>query len=181
MQDGPDRERRAAASRVTIRAPLAADIPALTEAANQPGVRRGTLRLPFTGEEFLRRRLLEPPPGMHNVVAELEGRAIGQGALVLGQGRQRHKGEVFLFVHDASWRRGAGRAILGALLDLADSWYGLTRISLEVMASNAAAIALYRQAGFEEEGRLRADTLCEGRLEDVLAMARLRPPPERAP
>lgn len=48
-------------------------------------------------------------------------------------------------------RRGYGRAVLTALLDEAER-RGILTVTLEVRASNAAALALYRQFGFEKTG-----------------------------
>lgn len=163
-----------------IRAPEPRDVPALTAMTNLPGVRAGTLRLPYTGEEFVRRRLLDVQPGTHVVVGEVAGEAVAWATLIRGGGRRAHLGEVFLAVHDDHWGRGVGGAMLGALVDLADNWLGLLRLQLEVSAENPRARRLYERAGFEVEGRLRGDTLTDGALVDSLVMGRLRPAPRRA-
>ena len=153
----------------------------LTEAINLPGVRAGMLRLPFTPESLMRDRLGATGPNVHLIVADWDGHPVGQGTLFLGEGRRRHAGEVGLFVHDAYWGRGIGRALLEALLDLADNWYGLTRLGLEASPGNARALALYDSLGFEREGLKRLDTLTDGRLEDSVVMGRLRPAPSPGP
>ena len=165
---------------LTIRAPRPEDVPALTALANLPGVRAGTLRLPFTGEEMVRRRLLEPGPGAHVIVGALDAEPVATATLFRGVGRRAHSGEVLLMVHDAHWGRGIGGRMLGALTDLADRWLGLMRLQLEVNVDNDAAIRLYERAGFEIEGTLRADALRDGALIDSHVMGRLRPAPERA-
>lgn len=163
---------------IEIRAPRPdEDVAPLTEAINQPGVRAGTLRLPWTSEGLIRRRLTEPAPDIHQLVACWDGLAVGQGSLSLGRGRRRHAGEVFLFIHDDYWGRGLGRALLGALLDLADNWYGLSRVGLEAAPDNLRALAMYEAHGFVREGLKRADVIREGRLEDSVVMGRLRPAP----
>lgn len=50
-------------------------------------------------------------------------------------------------------RRGQGlaRRLLGVVVDQAREW-GSERLLLEVRAGNAAAVALYRSAGFQEDG-----------------------------
>ncbi|MEM6610207.1 MAG: GNAT family N-acetyltransferase [Pseudomonadota bacterium] len=166
---------------IEIRAPEPQDVAPLTAATNLPGVRLGTLRFPYTGAEFMRRRLLEPEGNMHPLVAVWDGLAVGQASLILRYGRQRHVGELFLFVHDDFWGRGIGRALVEAVIDLADNWHGLRRLQLDVAAQNTRAIALYEAFGFEVEGTMRGDTITEGRLEDSLLMARLRPAPEPHP
>lgn len=52
---------------------------------------------------------------------------------------------------------------------------GIGRIELEVFASNARAIALYRKFGFVEEGRKRQARCLDGVCEDTLCMAMLKP------
>ena len=56
-----------------------------------------------------------------------------------------------LAVSPAHRRRGVARALLGALLDSAHR-QKLTLLTLEVRASNAAAIALYSERGFVSAG-----------------------------
>jgi ribosomal-protein-alanine N-acetyltransferase len=51
--------------------------------------------------------------------------------------------------------RGAGTALAGALIERARRLWGLSDFTLEVRASNTAAIRLYQNAGFREEGRRR--------------------------
>ncbi|WP_458524888.1 GNAT family N-acetyltransferase [Onishia taeanensis] len=51
-------------------------------------------------------------------------------------------------------RRGVARALLEGLIATASGW-GSERLLLEVRASNAPALALYRGLGFIEEGRRR--------------------------
>lgn len=55
-------------------------------------------------------------------------------------------------VHPACRRRGAARALLTALAEQARA-QALSFVTLEVRASNAAAIALYTQAGYVPVGR----------------------------
>lgn len=165
---------------LVIRAPLRADVPGLTAMLNRPGVRAGTLRLPFTPERWIESRLMESAPNAHPVVGALGGEPVATATLLQGVGRRRHSGELFLAVHDDHWGRGLGGRMLGALLGLADDWLGLQRLELQVAVDNERAIRLYRRAGFEVEGTLRGDTIREGRLEDSHVMGRLRPAPTRA-
>ena len=48
---------------------------------------------------------------------------------------------------------------------------GITRIDLEVFASNTRAIALYRKMGFIEEGRKRRVRFLDGEYDDNVVMA----------
>lgn len=54
----------------------------------------------------------------------------------------------------AARRRGVGAALVAAALSEARE-HGAERVLLEVRASNEAALALYRRAGFVEDGRRR--------------------------
>ncbi|MBI5919867.1 MAG: ribosomal protein S18-alanine N-acetyltransferase [Nitrosomonadales bacterium] len=69
----------------------------------------------------------------------------------------------------AHQRRGLGEALLRAALRLADE-RGLSRIFLEVRPSNAAALALYRKAGFLEVGRRRSYYPAPHGREDAILM-----------
>ena len=77
------------------------------------------------------------------VVVE-EGRAVAYGGMlcVAGEGQITN-----IAVHPDCRRRGMGRAVTEALLTYAEE-NDLREVSLEVRASNEAAIALYGQLGF---------------------------------
>ena len=57
-------------------------------------------------------------------------------------------------------------------LDVADNWIGYTRLELTVYTDNAAAVALYRKAGFVIEGTARRYALRNGEYVDAYMMAR---------
>jgi len=90
----------------------------------------------------------------------------------------RHSGTLGMGVLGAFRERGLGRKLLRETIDAAHE-AGLSRIELEVLASNRGAVALYEGSGFLHEGRKRAARLLDRQLEDILCMALLRPP-ERA-
>jgi [ribosomal protein S18]-alanine N-acetyltransferase len=78
----------------------------------------------------------------------------------------------------SEWRgRGGGRMLMAAALASVPA--DAHKIELEVFPDNAAAIALYRSFGFEEEG-LRRDHYRreDGSLRSSLLMARLYPDPD---
>ena len=160
-----------------IRAARLDDAEALTDLANLPGFRHGTLRLPYQSIEVVRQRLGGHDPNRHFLVAMKDDVLVGQGGLFRRQGREAHSGFVILGVHDDHYRQGIGHALMTALLDIADNWIGLIRVDLNVNVDNEPAIKLYERHGFEREGRQRATTLRDGRLIDSFMMARLRQPP----
>lgn len=95
-------------------------------------------------EEALREELRNPCA--HFLVAERDRRAVGYVGChhIAGEGYITN-----VAVHPDCRRQGVARALLQeALL----RWDGLSRVTLEVRVSNAAAIALYEGLGFVCEG-----------------------------
>jgi putative acetyltransferase len=157
-----------------LRAAEPEDAEAITALMNQPCVRHGTLRTPFTTPEE-NQHLVAPNDAVKSIVAVVDGVAVGIGVLQPGRNRRAHCGDIQLIaVHDAYARRGIATALLAALIDLADNWLNLQRLSLIVIADNAAAVALYQRFGFVSEGSKRADVFRNGAYADALRMARLR-------
>lgn len=70
-------------------------------------------------------------------------------------------------------RQGVAGRLLAAVIDQAQGW-GSERLLLEVRAGNEAALALYRGAGFGEDGRRRGyyPAGTAGQREDALLMSR---------
>jgi len=142
------------------RADDAAGIAALR---NMPGVRNGTMALPFSSIASVEAHLARSKPTDHMVVAEAAGHVIGCASIHRLAGRRTHAAG-----------RGVGTALMAALVDLADKWLALRRIELSVFADNEPAIALHRKFDFTIEGRFRGYALRNGALIDALSMARLR-------
>lgn len=85
--------------------------------------------------------------------------------------RMRHVATLTLAVSRSQRRRGVGRALL---LD-SYRWgcdVGVSKISLNVRAGNAAAIRLYREEGFVLEGREQRQIRTADGFEDNLIMAK---------
>ncbi|WP_279483132.1 GNAT family N-acetyltransferase [Aureimonas sp. SK2] len=167
-------------SEVSIRAAEPRDAEGIAILCNLPGYRFGTLRTPFETVESVKRRMFDGNPNLTLIVAESEGRIVGTASLQRFGGRRSHVGAIGMGVHDDFHRRGIGRALLDAVLETADDWLGLVRVELEVNVDNEAALALYRAAGFEIQGRARQSILRAGAYVDAFTMARLRPPPRGA-
>lgn len=109
------------------------------------------------------------------VVAEADGRVVGYGKI-------DHPTELPASAHvwyvsglgvDPEFEgRGAGRALMEALIELARERGG-RRMTLRVFAPNKRAQRLYERLGFEREGVLRGEFMVgDGELVDDVFMAR---------
>jgi ribosomal protein S18 acetylase RimI-like enzyme len=65
----------------------------------------------------------------------------------------RHIVRLTIVVHRGHEGRGIGRRLLTALIEWARAMPHVRKIELNVRATNARAIRLYRSLGFEEQGR----------------------------
>ena len=72
-------------------------------------------------------------------------------------------------------RRGYGRAVLRLTMVQAFADHSAHRLWLDVKPHNERALALYRSAGFVEEGLLRDALFTDGRFESLIVMSVLRP------
>ena len=89
-----------------------------------------------------------------SVTAEVAGKIVGNTDLR----RQRHidvlhLGRLGIIVLKEYRRKGLGKLLMGTALERAER-LGIRLVTLEVYASNEAALGLYRSMGFREFGRL---------------------------
>lgn len=158
-------------SHFVIRAICPDDAAALMDIRRQPSVMRYTPAMPSDRPtDFFARWGAND----HVLVAVLDGRVAGYAGLHVRDGKRRHSAWLGIAVHDELAGRGAGRALMQALLDLADNWIGLLRVDLEASADNERAIAMYRRFGFVDEGRQKKAYFCDGAYVDSVLMARVR-------
>lgn len=85
--------------------------------------------------------------------------------------RLRHVATLTLAVSAAQRQRGVGRLLLEHGFEWARD-VGVLKIGLNVRAGNEAAIRLYRDCGFELEGRERRQIRTKAGYEDNLLMAK---------
>ncbi|MDH3742516.1 MAG: GNAT family N-acetyltransferase [Hyphomicrobiales bacterium] len=136
---------------------------------------RGTMRLPYQSLEHTRARL-EPAEGATKLVAYSGDEVVGYCELGTYPDipRHRHVGEIAMVAIHEAWRgKGVGRALMTAMIDLADNWLQLTRLSLIVWTTNTEAIELYQNFGFALEGTMPGYVFCEGKFIDAHIMGRL--------
>ncbi|CAN5632527.1 GNAT family N-acetyltransferase [soil metagenome] len=163
--------------RITVRAlEVDRDLEAWTAIFSQRPVARGTLQVPFVTTRYWQPRI-ESDFSERSLVAEIEGHVVGCIGFHLDRNRRRHVGSLGMGVDFEFQGQGVGSALMAVVIDLADNWYNLRRMELEVYTDNEAGIALYRKFGFEEEGVYRNYAYRDGEYVDALAMARLREDP----
>ena len=88
----------------------------------------------------------------------------------------RHAGRLGMGLLPHVRGRGLGHRLAAAALEHAGE-QGFERVELEVFASNARAIALYRRLGFVQEGVKRRARKLDGAYDDDVLMALLLPEP----
>lgn len=101
-------------------------------------------------------------------VLEIEDAVTGYGIMQISAGESH---VLNLCVHPAHHRQGYGRQLLARLLELAEQHHADVAL-LEVRPTNAAAMALYRDMGFNEVGVRRAYYPGHNGKEDALILAR---------
>lgn len=94
-------------------------------------------------------------PGQVVLVAQLDGHDVGVGALVSDRRAPEERAVVSFWVDPAVRGRGIARALMVRLQTYART-AGIAAVSLEVADSNAAAVALYADLGFEPTGETGA-------------------------
>ena len=163
-------------SDVLVRAMVAADVTRMTEIYNQRQVAAMTMQIPYTSEAERAARFTASDT-QRMLIAELDGHVVGHGGLTLYARRRAHVGSIGMGVDQACHGQGVRTALLAALIDLADNWYNLRRLELEVYSDNEPAIRLYKRFGFVTEGTHRAYAYRDGVWADAISMARLRDEP----
>jgi RimJ/RimL family protein N-acetyltransferase len=114
------------------------------------------------------RRWLTPTPTELRLAIDSDGALIGQTALAPIAGPTA---EFHIFLGDAARRgHGYGAAATRAMLSVAFDQLGLSRVTLEVLATNLTARRLYERLGFRVEGVSRKVEK-RGVMTEVIAMS----------
>lgn len=75
--------------------------------------------------------------------------------------------------NEADAGHGYGRRMLQQVSDYLRDYLAIRKASLEVLATNEPALALYRKLGFTEEGRMADQHFTGGRFVDVVLLSRM--------
>ncbi len=162
---------------ITIRRTEPDDYKAVWQVYAGPRAVWGTLQVPFPSMAQWRKKLAEPPPGLFSLVACVENdEIVGEASLRTFPNalRRRHVGAIGMAVRDDWHGKGVGTALMQAIVDLADNWFNLTRLELEVYTDNETAVHLYKKFGFQIEGTLVDFAFRDGQYVGAYTMARLR-------
>lgn len=105
------------------------------------------------------------------IIAVDDGAVVAYAAVIPGVGWSSHVGELRLVVDPAYRRRGLGTALAQrGMLEAFE--LGLHKLSVEVVADQAAAIQLFQVLGFGGEAILRDHVRDrDGRLHDLIVLA----------
>lgn len=165
---------------ILIRRLKESDYPAIAEFFDDVEVVANTSQLPYVTEEHWREHM-SPSEQRINLVADLDGRAVGHLALLPRQKqREKHIADLAISIHSQYHGQGIGSQLMVAALDLADNWLNMIRLELQVYSDNEAGIRLYQKYNFVTEGEHKYASFSNGRYRHLLTMARLRLPTQPA-
>jgi L-phenylalanine/L-methionine N-acetyltransferase len=161
---------------ITIRRAEPSDFEALWRIFADESAYSGTLQMPYPSKEVWRERLSKSHQTDYILVAEVDGQVVGDAGLHPNTSTPRRAHTAYIgMVIPAAWQgKGVGTALMKALLDLADNWFGFSRLELHVYTDNKAAIALYEKFGFTREGTHPRYALRQGAYVDSYSMGRIK-------
>lgn len=155
------------------------DLETLARWRNEPQIHRWFFNIfPITlsGQENWYQGLLKDQQRQLFVIQTIaEGRAIGTIGFdhIDWKNQKAELGNVL--IGEPTYRgQGLGKEAVGLMIDFGFIEMNLNRIYLEVYASNAAAIHVYKACGFKTEGILREVYFKGGAFQDLCLMAILR-------
>ncbi len=122
--------------------------------------------------QWIERMSTQPPSeGVLLAIERLDdGRHIGNLGLARVEWEDRRASVGIAIGEKDCWGHGYGTDAMQTLLRFAFDAMNLHRVTLDVHASNARAIASYEKTGFIREGALRQAHYQQGRYEDLVAM-----------
>ena len=160
--------------KINIRHSEPFDCIAIKELYQQPSCYAGTLQLPHPSVTQWEKRLSNQANNNYSLVAILDNNIVGQiGMQVNTSPRRKHVANFGMGVCEKHRNKGIGSILLKEIISLANKWLAVTRIELEVYCDNKTAIAMYEKHGFVKEGIAREYAFRDGKLVDVILMAKI--------
>lgn len=161
-------------SAVTVRPAAEADMPAI-QAIYAEAVLHGLAsfeEVPPTLDDMLARRAKVLGQGLPWLVAELDGRVAGYSYASAYRDRSgyRYTIEDSVYVADGMQGRGAGRALLAALLERCNEGPWRQMVAVIGDSGNKGSVALHESLGFRMVGTLEAVGFKLGRWVDSVFM-----------
>ena len=125
-------------------------------------------------DEMAARRLALVERGLPHLVAEADGRVLGYAHAGPYRPRPayRYTVEDSVYVAPEAVRRGVGRALLAALIEICEAGPWRQMVAVIGDRGNTASVALHAALGFHEAGHLKAVGFKLGRWVDVVIMQR---------
>ena len=150
------------------------DAQAIKEIYSETHVVEGTLQLPYQSVEMWEKRLESAGSDFICLVAELEGKVVGQlGLHTVDRPRRKHVATLAIAVSKSVQGKGVAHMLMKTALDLCDNWLNVRRIELQVFVDNERAISLYKKHGFKVEGELVDFGFKCGKYVNAYSMARI--------
>ncbi len=139
-----------------------------------PRCQWGTLQIPYTSRDQLRKKTEQIATEGHGLVAIYQDTVVGIGSLETQQGRRSHVTALGMAIRDDYQGQGIGSQLLASLINLAENWLNLQRLELFVYCDNESAISLYKKYNFVIEGTLKKFAFRQGKYVNAYLMARVK-------
>lgn len=134
-----------------------------------------TLHLPLASFADWQDRLNAIPKNVYSLVALIDDEIVGNlGLTIYTNPRRQHVADFGMAVKSNFQSQGVGRALLSAIIGLADNWLGIKRLELTVYTDNQKAIALYQKFNFVIEGEAKNFALRDGEFVHAYYTARIK-------
>ena len=153
------------------------DIPNLHALLSHSQINENSLHFAIAEYSDTQAIFQQSKPGHHRLIGVRNDQIVACGLLKhIQRARLQHTAALEIYVHPTQWGQGIATQMMEKLLDMADNWLNLWRLTLEIFAHNEAAQHLAEKFGFEQEGIQRKSVFGNGRFQDTILYARLTPP-----
>ena len=162
-------------SKCTIRSWRQSDAESLAHHANNRKIwlgLRDAFPHPYSIEHahaFIKAAVAKDPQTYYCI--EVDGKAVGSIGLLLHSDVERVSAEIGYWLSEEYWGKGIVTEALKAVTQHAVTSFELTRVYAVPYATNEASHRVLEKAGYEREGRLRANVIKDGCILDQIMYA----------